>query len=123
MRARAQPAAVGGDPRPNGFDHSWILDPIDERLQSSDAIDEVCTGDRDAASRGALEEAPLVSHEIERLEGRSRDRAVAFEVVVIHGYPMRRDVRYRHDDIHPLQHVKLEQKPPKCFLAPFRRLD
>src|SRR2546425_10909871 len=30
MRARAQPAVVGGDLRPNGFDHSRILDPIDE---------------------------------------------------------------------------------------------
>ena len=121
MRARAQPAVVGGDLRPNGFDHSRILDPIDERLQSSDAVDEVRAGNRDAAPRGALEEAPLVRHHVERLEGRSGDRAVASECVPIQGYPVRRDIRDRHDDIHLLPRDELKQKLPKCFWLQLRR--
>src|SRR5947208_10858514 len=120
MHARRQPPPVREYSGPRRLDDDRILDLGKEPPHTGCRVDKMRAGNRDAAFRSTLEQAPLVGHEVESLERRGGDRRIALERVALSRDRICRDIRNRHDKIDPLSTNEVEQEPLECFWMPIR---
>src|SRR5207249_5407163 len=107
-------------PRPYRFDDRRIFDSSNQRVHGGAVVDKLSPGDRDPTRRRALEQAPLVRHQVKRLERRNRDRTASERGTILR-HRVRCDVRYREEDVYPRALDEIHQEPEERLRMPIGR--